>query len=179
MSGSDLGAAEQTFSNPFFTISVLDARRIVYIVRTATPFASREEIETGCEPVQRELDLLGRAGRRLLVDTRQAVGNNNPVFEANFAGHRKRMADGFERVALLTQTIIGKMHNERLVQQDRAGAPRVFIEPGEALVYLRDRTPIKAARPSHTDLKAVRPMETATGPKAPSIGKPPLPPRKP
>ena len=163
MTAVELSAAEQIFSNAFFTIAVLDARRIVYLVRTSTPFGSSGDIERGCEPVQRQLDQLGRAGRRLLVDTRQAVGNNNPTFEANFGAQRKRMADGFERVVLLTQTIIGKMHNERLVQQDRVVGPRVFIDPSEALVYLRDRSP-RPSRPSVSDMMPVRPVETTTTP---------------
>jgi hypothetical protein len=137
---------ELVFTNLFYEIRVLDGGSIVYITRTAAPFSSKEEIDAGCLPVQQALDRLGRIGKRLLVDTRLAVGNNDPSFEANFAVHRKRMANGFERVALLVQTIIGKLHNERLVQEDRAVGPRVFLDEESALGYLREVTPLATRR---------------------------------
>jgi hypothetical protein len=137
---------ELVFTNLFYEIRVLDGGSIVYITRTAAPFTTKEEIDAGCLPVQQALDRLGRIGKRLLVDTRLAVGNNDPSFEANFSLHRKRMASGFERVALLVQTIIGKLHNERLVQEDRAVGPRVFLDEDSALTYLREQKPSAARR---------------------------------
>jgi hypothetical protein len=142
MAVDEIGAAELVFSNAFYEVRVLDGGWIICVARSATPFMSKEEIDAGCLPVQHKLDRLGRAGKRLLLDTRLAVGNNNPSFEANFATHRKRMADGFKTVALLVQTLIGKLHNERLVQEDQAGAPRVFMDAGQALAYLREKIPL-------------------------------------
>ena len=138
----ELSAAELIFSNDFYEIRTLDRGWIVCLARSATPFTSKEEIDAGCLPVQRKLDRIGRTGKRLLLDTRLAVGNNNPSFEANFAAHRRRMADGFKTVALLVQTLIGKLHNERLVNEDQAGAPQVFMDAALALAYLREKLPM-------------------------------------
>lgn len=142
MAVDEVGAAELVFSNAFYEVRVLDAGWIICVARSATPFTSKEEIDAGCLPVQHKLDVLGRTGKRLLLDTRLALGNNSPSFEANFATHRKQMADGFKMVALLVQTLIGKLHNERLANEDQAGAPRVFMDPDQALAYLRQKIPL-------------------------------------
>lgn len=143
------------FENSFFTVAMVRSDAVV-LTRTTKPFTSKDDIDSGCWPVQLALDRIKRGGKRLLVDTRLAVGNNDPAFERNFAEHRQRMVIGFDRVALLVQTAVGKLQNERLAvsrgphpstAEMRAvprsvapppppAAPRVFMVPELAYAYL-------------------------------------------
>jgi hypothetical protein len=105
------------------------------LIRSSQPFVSEEDVEAGCTPVQLILDQLGRARHDLLLDTREAIANNDPVFESWFAAHRRRMCMGFRRAALVAKTAVGGLQNRRLIQQD--GTPVViFASMEEATAYL-------------------------------------------
>lgn len=115
------------------------------LTRSAVPFKWANEIDPACLPVQLELNRLGRKGKHLLVDTRHAVGNNDATFEVAFAAHRQRMVKGFARVAIVVQTPLGRLQNQRLADEARvpekapsAPAPdlKVFMSFDEALLYL-------------------------------------------
>lgn len=120
------------------------------LTRSAVPFKWVNEIDQACMPIQLELNRLGRRGKHLLVDTRLAMGNNDATFEVAFAAHRQRMVQGFARVAILVQTPLGRLQNQRLADEsrlpdraptaERAPAPaidlKVFMSFDEALIYL-------------------------------------------
>jgi hypothetical protein len=119
-----------------YRIELLADGRTLILVRTAAPFTSQEDVEIGCSPVQLLLDQLGRKSHDILIDTRDAVANNDPVFESWFAAHRRRMVLGFRRAALITKTAVGGLQNRRLIQQDETPVA-IFSSMDDALAYLR------------------------------------------
>jgi hypothetical protein len=125
------------FENRSYTVEFYDSSRVVIVTRSAMPFESPLDIHEQCEPVQATLDALGRSELSLLIDSREAKGRNDPEFERAFASHRRRMAMGFKRGALLLKTTAGKLHSDRLVRED--GIARelvVFTDYDEAVNYL-------------------------------------------
>lgn len=120
----------------YFEVSVLDYARLVRVARRPRPFESQEATNAACEPVQQALDALGRRSHRLLIDSRGAIGNNSPAYEQWFAAHRQRMVIGFERVAILVKTPIGKLHADRLVSEEKHVSTRVFLDEDLAVTFL-------------------------------------------
>lgn len=145
-----------SYKNNYFSVEVVEAdstadgsfSNLILLTRSAVPFASFAEIDAGCIPVQLHLDRIGRKGKRILVDTRDAVGNNDPAFEKRFDAHRMRMVQGFEAVAILVRTPVGRLQNQRLAEKVPAAvAPRppvdtpphirVFMSWDDALAHLQ------------------------------------------
>lgn len=123
----------------YYRVEVLAISKVVKVTRLARPFESQAALEAACEPVQLALDSAGRRRHRLLIDTRAAIGNNNPDFETWFESHRRRMLLGFPRVALVVKSAIGKLHVERLVAGVKLEkTPRVFLDEGLAMRYLAE-----------------------------------------
>jgi hypothetical protein len=124
------------YENEFFAIHDLDIR-VVQVTRLPRVFASQEEVERACIPVQRTLDQLPRANFALLLDARQARGSNDPQHEEWFAAHRARMVKGFRRVAILMRTAIGALHSDRLTRSDGTrGDLLIFQDFDEACRHL-------------------------------------------
>ncbi|MDB4944577.1 MAG: hypothetical protein JWP97_4111 [Labilithrix sp.] len=123
----------------YYRIEVLPLSGIIKVIRLPRRFETTAVIDVACDPVQLTLDQAGRRNHRLLLDTREAIGNNDPKFEKSFEDHRKRMIRGFVRVALLVKSVIGKLHVERLLaEQDPGTHHRVFLDEKAALAYLAE-----------------------------------------
>jgi hypothetical protein len=123
----------------YYRVEVLAIPRVVKVTRLARPFESAEAVNIACDPVQAALDAAGRRSHRLLIDTREAVGNNDTDYEKWFEVHRRRMLLGFPRVALIAKSAIGKLHVDRLVAAEKLEkTPRVFLDEGLAMRYLAE-----------------------------------------
>lgn len=109
---------------------------VVRTVRTSTPHPSPEILEDSYLKVTRAMDRYGRTGRGLLVDVREAIGRNEPTFEAALARARKRNDAGFLRIAVLLRTQAGMLQMMRLSDED--GTLRLItMNEQVALNYLR------------------------------------------
>lgn len=123
----------------FYRVEQLEGR-VLKVTRKDKPFESRQDVEAACVPVQRALDLAGRALYTILVDTRQVVGRNDPQSEAMFADHRRLMVEGFRAVALLVKTPAGLLQTQRLLREGGSSG-RVFLGEEEAVAFLRGGPP--------------------------------------
>jgi hypothetical protein len=86
----------------------------------------------------RVLDVLGRSEHYLLLDSRDAVGNNDPAYEASFARYRRLLFEGFPKAAVLVKTPVGRLHSSRLMEADgEPGRPGIFNDPILAVASLR------------------------------------------
>ena len=133
------GRSEIVHESSYYRVEVLALARVIKVTRLATPFGSQAAVNLACDPVQDALDAAGRRTHGLLIDTRLAIGNNDPDFEKWFEVHRRRMLLGFPRVALLVKSAIGKLHVERLVTAEKLErAPRVFLDEGLAMRHLAE-----------------------------------------
>lgn len=120
-------------------VEVLAISKVVKVTRLSRHFESEEVVRIACDPVHEALDSVGRRAYRLLVDTREVSGNNDPAYERWFEPHRRRMLLGFPRAALVMRTAIGKLHAERLLAEAKLERPpRVFLDEGLAMRYLAE-----------------------------------------
>jgi hypothetical protein len=125
--------------NACYRVEVVDHDRLFLVTRSSVPFTSAFHVDAMCSPVQRAMDDLGRAGRFVLVDSRAAPANNDPVYESWFDHHRKRMIEDFVRAAVVVRSIVGALHARRLADRHRNDAV-VFTSMDEARVWLTEGT---------------------------------------
>lgn len=131
----------------YYRVEKLARSSILRVTRSSRPFDSAAAVDLACNPVQRALDAAGRRNHALLVDTRAAIGRNDPASEKMFQTHRREMAIGFRRVAVLVSTPVGLLHSKRLLAEDGTGeVARVFIDEQEALTYLAGDPPHESTR---------------------------------
>lgn len=105
--------------------------------RTALPLRSAQEIEDFMNGMAMAIDRIGRTGRVILIDMREAPGRNDPAFEVVASRMRKRTYRGLLRSAVLVKSALGAMQVKRLAQVD--GMDRfVSMDEEEALRYLLD-----------------------------------------
>jgi hypothetical protein len=122
------------YESSYYRVEVVAIHKVVKVTRLARPFESREALNAACEPVQETLDAVGRRTHFLLIDTRMAIGKNDPEYELWFESHRRRMLRGFRRAALIAKTAIGKLHCDRLLAGERPTP--VFLDEEQALHFL-------------------------------------------
>ena len=127
----------ELFHSGYFTV-VRDDEAIVAVVRSSKSFESPVDAEAACTPMLKVLDQLGRKQHCLLLDSRNAVGKSDPVYESWFSQFRKDLVRDFPKVAVLLQSVVGEMHATRLLNQDNAMArSKTFSDPEQATAWLR------------------------------------------
>lgn len=110
--------------------------RVVRVIRTAKNHPSPQVMEQSYLLVALALDRHGRSGRGLLMDVRNAIGRNEPEYEAPLRRVRQRNDAGFARIAVLVRTSAGLLQLLRLSEED--GVLRLITTSEEAaLSYLR------------------------------------------
>ena len=109
---------------------------IVRIVRSSVPHPSPKVLEERYMQVALAVDRYGRSGRCLLVDTRDAQGQNAPEYADAFRRARIRNEAGFLRIAVLFRTAIGMLQLRRLSDEDGSFRLITTNEP-DAIAYLR------------------------------------------
>ena len=126
------------FENGYFEVDLLKSDAIVAVTRTAKSFESLPDAHRACEPMIATLDALGRASHYLLLDSREAVGKNDPEYELWFARFRKELVAGFPRTAVVVRTVAGQLQSRRLLRADNAEENAgIFVDIGAALEFLR------------------------------------------
>lgn len=96
-------------------------QNIVWLVRSPELYGSVEEIHASYEPIYRALAVVPRNKSGLVIDMREARWRNDASFEDATAMHRRRLVEGFARVALLVRTTLGKLQGERLTRAENLG----------------------------------------------------------
>lgn len=107
----------------------------VRLTRTGWPYETLAEMDAVFASVHAAQDRLGRAGRMLLVDLRESPLRNDPEYEQAFAKHRLAMIAGYERVAVLIRTEVGRLQVLRHAREDGSDV-RVFYDEWAALDHL-------------------------------------------
>lgn len=134
---TEIPIGEAMYENAYWRVDV--AENIVVLTRLTAPFTRPSDVEDACMPIHKAFTRLGREGKRLLVDSRVALPPVNPVIEQRFAIERRRITQGFARVAILVETYAGREQAARLSKAHRATGvvPRAFLSIEAALEYLR------------------------------------------
>jgi hypothetical protein len=85
------------------------------------------------------LNLVNRADHCLLMDMRDGPTHHaSPEFERVLAEYRPRILSGFERIAMLVKTSVGKLQVNRMAREDNINV-RIFDDEADALAYLTGR----------------------------------------
>lgn len=127
---------ETLHQDPYFTVTLDAPRRLVVVRRSPTPFPQVTDAETSFERMRDLLTARALARHRLLVDSREAIGRNDPEFEAVTSRFRSQLFVGFERTAMLVRTAVGRMQLQRIAREQGDVGAQVFLDEDEALRYL-------------------------------------------
>jgi len=115
---------------------VFDPRtQIARFTRTSAPIQSLEQAARHFGEAIAALDALGRARIRLIIDSREAPMKNDPQYETAMAEHRRQVARGIPRIAVIVKTAVGRLHAQRLGKEDHLRQAVVGTDE-EALEYL-------------------------------------------
>lgn len=137
-------AAPCLFKNEYFTLLCHQANWVVEVVRSAVAFPSPKEAALAFAPLLLLLDDLGRERYALLLDSRDAVPNNDPRYEASYARFRNDLHRGFQRIAVLVRTSAGNLQATRLVPAIDAPV-RVFQDREAAWSFVCSRVSAQPA----------------------------------
>jgi hypothetical protein len=80
--------------------------------------------------------------QRLLIDVRQAPGNNDPQIEVSIHRFRSDLNELFPITAVLVATAVGRLQISRMNRErkDLGGTGNIFMDEAEALAYLMSRS---------------------------------------
>lgn len=101
--------------NDYFTLLCYQTNAVVEVVRSGIAFPSPQAAVRAFAPLLLRLDDLGRHRYALLLDSRDAVPNNDPRYEASYERFRTDLHRGFQRIAVLVRTSAGNLQATRLV----------------------------------------------------------------
>ena len=119
-------------ANPiYFRVEPDAARKLVRVVRTATPMPARtDDVRAAFASLLPQLT--PHFGGRVLLDLRLGPGRNDPEFEAATRDLRTQILSRFARVAIVVRSAVGKLHVKRLSE----GEGQVFLDEEAALRHL-------------------------------------------
>lgn len=115
----------EVLRNPYFVVTLDDrstSNQIVRMVRSSAGFSSIEALRDHHMALIARLDRLGRKGRCLLIDLRDAPGRRDPEFEAVMREVRPKMFAGWRRIGVLTASALGLMQVRRHTREDGVDA---------------------------------------------------------
>lgn len=135
---------------PYHEVTVLQGGRIVRLWRSRRPFADAAELSMERRRLVDELNVLGRAGRSLLIDSRLAPHSTEANLQDEFARYRREVMAGYDRVASLVRTKVAILQVNRLLT-GQASEFHAFDTEEEAIEYLLYGPP-PSRRPSRAPL---------------------------
>lgn len=115
----------------------IPGKRILRLVRNATPFKKVNELVGALDELEGQLRLVDRTEYALFVDTRAIVGRTDPGFEKTFRHWRLRAVRGFQRVAVLVATREG-MEQARRHAREQGERVEAFDDENAAMAWLED-----------------------------------------
>jgi hypothetical protein len=135
MPAEDPSSAREIVSNPYCRVLYDRSTGIARFVRTDVPIRSLEEADLFFGEAVRAIDILGRNRIKLLIDIRDAPARNDPQYEGAMAEHRRDVARGIRRIAVVAKTAAGRLHAQRLGKADHLDQVVVANED-EAMEHL-------------------------------------------
>lgn len=104
----------------FHHLGQADEGAIIVLTRTGKRFQDADEVELERRRLKHELDALGRAGKRLLIDSRAAPLSTDQRLGEAFEKLRREIQRGFDRIAVILETKVGVLQANRLASTDLA-----------------------------------------------------------
>ena len=125
----------KSHQDEFWRVESLEGTDVVLVERSAAPFPSPHSIELSCMALHRGMEALDRPRHVLLIDLRKVMGRNDPDFERVMEPERVRLQQGFRRVAVIVNSVVGQLQVQRHAAQDGAKL-RTFFDYAKALAWL-------------------------------------------
>jgi hypothetical protein len=120
----------------FWRAEPVNGTAIVLVERSSRPFSSPLDVERSCSALNRSLDTqLDRSRHDLLIDLRSVAGRNDPEFERIIQPERIRLQHGFRRIAVLVNSVVGRLQIQRYATRDGAKL-RIFQDRSKAIEWL-------------------------------------------
>jgi hypothetical protein len=126
--------------SPFHQVDLLHAGRIVRVRRSTRCFETALELSQERSLLVERLNIIGRAGRGLLIDSRDAPHSTDNQLQEEFRRFRLEVARGFERVATVVRTKVGILQVHRLCA-DQNVSVQPFDDETAAIAYLLSHLP--------------------------------------
>jgi hypothetical protein len=121
------------YESSYARIGSFAVKKLIVFQRSSLKVRA-ESLSLAWQPIWRALEGIDRAAHLLLLDSRAAPGRNDPDFEAVFATYRERFLKGWQHVAVLVQSMPGKL---QILRHQREGlAAEVFTDQAQALTSL-------------------------------------------
>ena len=114
------------------------ARRIVILRRSANAFRNSAEVDRTIVDLASAVSDRVRSGASILLDMRDAPVRTNPELDTAFERYRAETERGFERVAVVVESTLGKIRSDRLKQTSQADVG-IFLSLDEGLSWLLGR----------------------------------------
>jgi hypothetical protein len=131
-------ANRRVLKNDFIEAEVDYSRRIVIVTRNATAFRQPDEIDRTIAELTQALPDHLRTGSRILIDMRQGPTRPKPELDTAFERFRTETERGFERVAVLVESALGKVRSDRL-KSTADTEVRIFQSLDDARAWLAQR----------------------------------------
>ena len=113
---SDLRVGALLLSSTHFSVRAFRAPRLAVLTRTSAPFQTAAEVEQFISDLSRCLPATERSGWRVLIDMRLSPIRVDPALDPAYERLRRETHAGFERVAVVVETPLGRMRAERLAR---------------------------------------------------------------
>lgn len=113
---SDMRVGALLLSNAHFSVRAFRAPRLAVLTRTSAPFQTAADVEQCINDLSRCLPAAERAGWRVLIDMRLSPIRVDPALDPAYERLRRETHAGFERVAVVVATPLGRMRAERLAR---------------------------------------------------------------
>jgi hypothetical protein len=130
--------------SPFHEIDVSHNGRIVCVRRSSRGFESAEELRLERSLLVEKLNSIGRSGRGLLIDSRNAPHSTDDTLQEEFRRFRVDVSRGFARVATVVRTKVAILQVNRLCA-DQAQTVQPFDDEAAAISYLLSQLPAAPA----------------------------------
>jgi hypothetical protein len=129
----------EVLRNAYFVVTLDDrstSDQLVRVVRTSAGFSTIDALREQHLQLVARLDRLGRKGRCLLIDLRDAPGRRDPDFEAVMREVRPKLFAGWHRIGVLTSSALGLLQVRRHTRED--GVPALSsTSEAEILEFLK------------------------------------------
>ena len=129
----------QVWNDPYLALEIEPASRLVRLRRSSASYQDLTTLRESLDQLNAQLKSVERAEYAMLQDLRDARGRNDEQFEAVMIRERKRMHDGFRKVAILVATQVGRLQVQRHIGQGAEATARVFLDEGEAVRWLLEK----------------------------------------
>lgn len=135
----------EVYRSDYIVVTLEHGGTIVRYCRQPTPFPDLTAAQRCYDEVIATYDRIGRRGRGILVDSRQAIGRNDQAFEALLVEFRRRALPGFAGSAVLMRTAVGLLQAQRIDRNQRL-THLVTDDEAEAIAFLQQAVATAAAR---------------------------------